>query len=227
MNRWALILIWPPFSNSTMTDVSCGRTVAHLLKLTCKPGGNLETSNVAITFHDAFEGVTYWNGWGSGMWNLLEDTHHYEVFDQGSVSMSTASHIGTACSFSSQMTSSNKWTISGEWCGAMTDCARYLNGYGKGARYDGSLAGSTYVGSCAGYTSGSVSQLPSATQQGIRQFVEAQLDAFEQAAGWIWWCWKTEQGAPGWDMQDMLANGLFPQPITARECGCLHLKKNL
>jgi glucan 1,3-beta-glucosidase len=152
------------------------------------------------------------------MWALVEDTHHYEVFDQGSVSMSTAQHISTACGFSSQMTSSNKWTISGEWSGAMTDCAKYLNGYGKGARYDGSLAGSTYVGSCDGFTSGSVSQLPAATQQGIRQFVEAQLDAFEQAAGWIWWCWKTEQGAPGWDMQDMLANGLFPQPITARQC---------
>ena len=41
--------------------------------------GDLENSNVAITFHDAFEGVNSWNDWGSGMWNLLLDTHHYEV----------------------------------------------------------------------------------------------------------------------------------------------------
>lgn len=33
--------------------------------------GDLESSNVAITFHDAFQGVNAWNDWGSGMWNLL------------------------------------------------------------------------------------------------------------------------------------------------------------
>ncbi|KAK6420281.1 hypothetical protein LTR95_016960, partial [Oleoguttula sp. CCFEE 5521] len=43
--------------------------------------GDLKDSNVAVTFHDAFEGVTSWNDWGSGMGNLLLDTHHYEVFD--------------------------------------------------------------------------------------------------------------------------------------------------
>ena len=45
--------------------------------------GDLKNSHVAITFHDAFEGVNSWNSWGSGMWNLLEDTHHYEMFDSG------------------------------------------------------------------------------------------------------------------------------------------------
>jgi glucan 1,3-beta-glucosidase len=33
--------------------------------------GDLKGSNVAITFHDAFNGVTSFNDWGSGMWNLL------------------------------------------------------------------------------------------------------------------------------------------------------------
>lgn len=37
--------------------------------------------------------------------------------------------------------------------------------------------------------------------------------------GWIFWTWKTE-GAPEWDMQDLLANGIFPQPLTARKCKC-------
>jgi glucan 1,3-beta-glucosidase len=177
----------------------------------------LEASNVAVTFHDCFESITSWNSWGSGMWALLEDTHHYEVFDQGSVSMDTASHVSTACAFGTSMTQVNKWIISGEWTGAMTDCATNLNGYGKGARYDGSLAGSTYVGSCGGLSSGSVSQLPASTKQSMRMFVEAQLDAFEQAAGWMFWTWHTE-GAPGWDLQDMIANGVFPQPVTARQC---------
>lgn len=36
--------------------------------------GNLRDSKVAITFHEAFEGVSAWNDWGSGMANLLLDT---------------------------------------------------------------------------------------------------------------------------------------------------------
>ncbi|KAK3088950.1 hypothetical protein LTR53_019870, partial [Teratosphaeriaceae sp. CCFEE 6253] len=58
--------------------------------------GDLKGSNVAITFHDAFEGVTSWNDWGDDMWNLLLDTHHYEVFDSGSLQMGISEHVSTA-----------------------------------------------------------------------------------------------------------------------------------
>lgn len=30
----------------------------------------------------------------------------------------------------------------------MTDCAKYLNGYGRGARYDGSYLSDTKIGEC-------------------------------------------------------------------------------
>ncbi|KAK4971112.1 hypothetical protein LTR66_011519, partial [Elasticomyces elasticus] len=83
--------------------------------------GNLQSSKVAITIHDAFEGVTSWNGWGSGMWALLLDTHHYEIFDYGSLGMSPTDHVHTACGFGAQMASNNKWTVAGEWTGALTD----------------------------------------------------------------------------------------------------------
>jgi glucan 1,3-beta-glucosidase len=86
--------------------------------------GNLKNTNVAVTFHDAFEGVTSWNEWGSGMWNLLLDTHHYEVFDSSALQMSPDEHVSTACGFGQQMSSNNKWTIAGEWSGALTDCAK-------------------------------------------------------------------------------------------------------
>lgn len=36
--------------------------------------GNLRDSNVAVTFHDAFMGVTSWNEFGAGMQNLLLDS---------------------------------------------------------------------------------------------------------------------------------------------------------
>jgi glucan 1,3-beta-glucosidase len=179
--------------------------------------GNLKDSNVAVTFHDAFQGVTSWNDWGAGMWNLLLDTHHYEIFDNGQVSQDLAGHLSMACDFGNQMASTGKPTISGEWTGAITDCAKWLNGKDKGARYDGTLSGSSKVGDCTGKSTGSVASLSSDDKNNIGRFIEAQLDAYEKAAGWIFWTWKTE-GAPEWDMQDLLANGIFPQPLTSRKC---------
>lgn len=76
----------------------------------------------------------------------------------------------------------------------MTDCAQWLNGRGVGARYDGTYnyngGSSSYIGSCAGLDVGTVDALPEQTKTNLRMFTEAQMDAFEKAAGWIWWCWK-------------------------------------
>jgi glucan 1,3-beta-glucosidase len=182
--------------------------------------GNLKNSEVAITFHDAFQGVTSWGNWGAGMWNLLLDTHHYEIFDNGMVSQDLNGHIKQACDFGNQMASTGKNTIAGEWTGGLTDCAKWLNGKDKGARYDGTLSGSSKVGDCAGKYTGSVAALSNDDKYNIGRFIEAQLDAYEKAAGWIFWTWKTES-APEWDMQDLLANGIFPQPLTSRKCKSL------
>ncbi len=154
--------------------------------------GNLRSSSVAVTFHDAFEGVTSWGGWGSGMSNLLLDTHHYEVFDGGSLAMSVSDHVKTACNFGGQMASTGRWTISGEWTGAMTDCAQWLNGKNTGARYDGTFGGVSKIGDCTGKSTGTVAALSSDDKTNIGKFIEAQLDAYEKATGWIFWCWKTE-----------------------------------
>ena len=78
----------------------------------------------------------------------------------------------------------------------MTDCALSLNGRGVGARYDGTFdyqgVGSSYIGSCAGLDVGTVDALPADVKTALGQFTEAQLDAYEQAEGWIYWAWKTE-----------------------------------
>ncbi|USP76212.1 glycoside hydrolase family 5 protein [Curvularia clavata] len=179
--------------------------------------GNLKDSGVAVTFHDAFQGVTSWNSWGSGMWNLLLDTHHYEIFDTSAVAMSVDDHVKTACGFGKQMASTGKWTIAGEWTGALTDCTKWLNGKDRGARYDGTFEGSSRVGSCDGKYSGTVANLSGDYKNDVRRYIEAQLDAFEMANGWIFWTWKTES-SPEWDMKALLANGVFPQPLTSRKC---------
>lgn len=179
--------------------------------------GNLKDSNVAIVFHDAFQGVTGWNDWGSGMWNLMVDTHHYQIFDNGQVSQSPSQHVKMACDFGNQMAATGKWTISGEWTGAITDCAKWLNGKNKGARYDGSFGGGSRIGSCDGKSSGSVAGLGDGDRENIGRYIEAQLDAYERANGWIFWTWKNE-GAPEWNMQELLREGIFPQPLTKRKC---------
>ncbi|PVH93924.1 glycoside hydrolase family 5 protein [Periconia macrospinosa] len=174
--------------------------------------GNLRDSNVAVTFHDAFQGVTAWNDWGAGMGNLLLDTHHYEVFDNNLVAQSIDTHIKTACDFGKEMTTTGKWTISGEWTGGITDCAKWLNGKNKGARYDGTHNNAAKTGDCTGKSTGTVAGLSNDDKSNISRFIEAQLAAYEKASGWIFWTWKTE-GAPEWDMKDLLANGLFPSPV--------------
>lgn len=176
---------------------------------------NLAQTNVIVSFHDAFQPTSSWNSW-SAPGALLQDTHHYEIFSNDQVAMSPAAHVSTACGFGGTMRTASHIIISGEWTGAMTDCTKYLNGYAKGARYDGSLAGSPAVGSCAGLQTGSVAQWNADLKVQTRQFIEAQLDAFESNAGWVFWTWKTE-GAPGWDLNDLLQQGVFPSPVTARQ----------
>lgn len=51
---------------------------------------------------------------------------------------------------------SNLYTVSGEWSNAITDCAKWLNGRGVGARWDGTWqAGQQTFGSCDGLTGSS------------------------------------------------------------------------
>lgn len=179
--------------------------------------GNLRDTDNVMAFSDAFLGVNNWNGFGAGLWNVMVDTHHYQVFDTGVLRMDTNAHVATACGFGGSMTQNNKWTIAGEWTGAMTDCTKWLNGLGRGARYDNTFQGAGYIGSCAGKYQGSISGLSAEEQANTRRYIEAQLDGFEKATGWVFWTWKTE-GAPGWDMRDLLAHGVFPQPLTDRRC---------
>ncbi|TID16152.1 glycoside hydrolase family protein [Venturia nashicola] len=175
----------------------------------------LTQTDVITTFHDAFQETSFWNSWYAPG-NLLQDTHHYEIFTQDLVALSPAAHVSKACDFGGTMRGASHLIISGEWTGAMTDCTKYLNGYAKGARFDGSFGGGSAVGSCAGLQTGSVSSWSQDLKVQTRKFIEAQLDAFESREGWLFWTWRTE-GAPGWDLGDLLQNGVFPSPVTSRQ----------
>lgn len=129
--------------------------------------------------------------------------------------MSETDHINTACSKGSSLASFGLWTIVGEWSPAKTDCAKYLNGRGVGARYDGSYSGSPYLGSCTGIT-GSGASFSAAYKTFLRRYWEAQTISYEKGAGWVQWCWKAES-ADDWSYQAGLRYGWIPQNPTSRQ----------
>ena len=184
--------------------------------------GTIRDSNPAtvLTIHDAFLGTGYWQGFmnqASGVWDVMLDTHQYQVFSTPLLQLSAQGHVQTACDFGrNNLANLDKWTIVGEFSGAATDCAKWLNGLGRGASYDGTIGGTTYVGECTGKYSGTVADMLGEDKDNLSTFIEAQFDAYERGTGWIFWTWKTE-GAPEWDFQDLLHNGIIPQPITSRK----------
>ncbi|KAJ5130333.1 Exo-beta-1-3-glucanase (Exg1) [Penicillium bovifimosum] len=178
------------------------------------------SQDTTLVLHDGFVAPESWNGFmnqNSGVWYVMMDTHHYEVFDSSILTLDTTAHVNNVCSFANDhVKTTDKWTVVGEWTGAMTDCAKYLNGKGVGARYDGTFPNSQAIGSCAGKSSGTVEALSETDRANTRRFIEGQLDAYEKGNGWLYWTWKTE-GAPEWDMQEQLAAGVFPNPVTDRQ----------
>jgi len=176
-----------------------------------------EQSSVVTLIHDAFQPLSYWNNFmprgqypGAAM-----DTHIYQMFSNGAVSQNDTQHIQSACNNAGPLSDFNQnqmWTIVGEWTPAMTDCAKYLNGRGAGARYDGSYSGGNGYGSCAGKT-GQGFTFSQDYKTFLRKTWEAQVITFEKASGWIQWTWKTEQ-ADDWSYSAGLAYGWIPQEPT-------------
>lgn len=185
--------------------------------------GNVRTfsSDTAVVIHDAFLDPHSWNGFmgsGSGLNDVILDTHIYQIFSQAQVAMKPCDHIRTACAAAGQVTHTDKWTIVGEWTGAQTDCARWLNGLGKGARYDGTLPASSsgFYGSCDRKFQGTVDGMLPVDKVNLEYYIEAQLDAYESHTGWFFWTWKTET-APEWHFQNLTRAGHIPQPLTSRK----------
>ena len=177
-----------------------------------------QVSDTVVVLQDAFLPPSSYNGFLSpsdmnAQWVAM-DHHYYQVFDDASVAMAPWQHRQAVCNNVGSFTGSDKWTFIGEWTAAMTDCAQHLNGYGVGARYDGTYPGSTYVGSCSWESD--ISNWPSSYLNDTRGFIEAQLDAFEaNSQGWIFWNFKTESSAE-WSLFTLQEHNVFPNPVTDR-----------
>lgn len=162
-----------------------------------------QQTNILELIHDAFQPLSYWDNFmpRNQYTGVAIDTHIYQMFtDQvcsppmsldafnqhplmkilspQEVSLSETGHIQSACGNAGTLSNFDKnqlYTIVGEWTPAMTDCAKYLNGRGVGARYDGSISpGAPVYGSCIGQT-GSGSTFSQDYKTFLRQMWEAQV----------------------------------------------------
>ncbi|KAH3660448.1 hypothetical protein OGAPHI_007034, partial [Ogataea philodendri] len=146
--------------------------------------------------------------------NIVIDHHRYEVFDLGQLSQSVEEHIASLKTYTSAITSEKIPKLVGEWAAAITDCAFWLNGVGRGARYNGTYQSSTNLGDCS--YANDFSEWTGKRKTEVRKLVEAQLDLFNQTSGFIFWCYKTED-AIEWDLEKLVEYDLFPQPLTHRK----------
>ena len=193
-----------------------------------------------VVVQDGFQQPSSYNGFLTPSDNNAQrvalDHHEYQVFTPALVALQPWQHRQLVCNNAYTYSGADKWTFVGEWSAAMTDCAAALNGYGIGARYDGTYPGSSYVGSCANINF--IETWSQTFKDDTRAYIEAQLETFEkQTQGWvsaflfhavtgrlltflrqIFWNFKTE-ASPEWDAFRLLDAGIFPQPLTSRKFG--------
>lgn len=175
--------------------------------------------DMGVTFHDAFQPLNYWNDFLTlpDHWFVILDHHQYQVFSSKELACSIDDHISTACNIGRKTQTEYHWRVTGEFSAALTDCTKWLNGVGHGARWDGTFqvkdTSSYYIGSCE--NRGNFSTWTQDDIQNSRKYVEAQLEAYDQGSGWIFWTYKTEN-ALEWDFRRLVDNGIFPFPFNDR-----------
>lgn len=148
------------------------------------------SANRVVVLQDGFQQDSYWNGFltpqDNNAQNVALDHHEYQVFDNSLVALAPWQHRQLVCNNAGAYSGADKWTFVGEWSAAMTDCAYALNGYGIGARYDGTYPGSSYVGSCTSKLN--INLWDGTMKNDTRGYIEAQLDTFEHyTQGWTFW----------------------------------------
>ncbi|KAH8100877.1 glycoside hydrolase [Cristinia sonorae] len=177
--------------------------------------------DIKVMIGDGFLGVENWSNFLTypSAQGVFMDFHSYQIFNYNQIELSRPDHIKYSCQVLDELRSfeqSNIFTIIGEWSSAITDCAKWLNGRGVGARWDGTWQpGLQTFGSCDGYT-GSMDDFSDDYKTFLRQYFESQVEIGEGIQGWVYWTWKAEN-ADDWSYQKGLEGGWIPQDPTDRQ----------
>lgn len=172
-------------------------------------------TNFTITSSNLTDGVnsTYYSG---KVKNVIVDHHRYEVFGTSLLGVSIEDHVNALKDYTELIVDNETVTnrVVGEWSAAMTDCAKWLNGVGRGSRYEGEYDTNTVFGTCT--YSNDYSKMTEQNKTDTRKLIEAQLDLFNETTGFFFWTYKTED-AIEWDVRALIEHDLFPQPLTDRK----------
>ncbi|KAB5593471.1 hypothetical protein CTheo_3105 [Ceratobasidium theobromae] len=149
------------------------------------------SSHLQIALHDGFQPLDQWStSTLPSSTNSIMDTHIYQIFNTQQVAMSWSDKLKATCTYGDQLANyiarpDGFRTYVGEWTTSFTDCAKWLNGRGVGARLDGSRDGSQFVMTCDGLT-GSMDKFSDDHKTWMRRYFDAQVVAFERASGLKW-----------------------------------------
>ncbi|OBT54623.1 hypothetical protein VE04_05924 [Pseudogymnoascus sp. 24MN13] len=102
-------------------------------------------------FSESMRGLEPWQGTLTGYGDKLAiDVHQYTIFDNALTGLKHTERVNFACKAWTQASISGMNpasgfgpTMVGEWSQADTDCTKYLNGVGHGARRSGTFSGTT------------------------------------------------------------------------------------
>lgn len=184
-----------------------------------------DSGDVPVIIHDAFfQGDYRWDDVlnteiDPSVWDVILDHHHYQIFSVGELERSIDDHVQFACSLGVTEGKEYHSTLCGEWTAALTDCAKWLNGVNRGARWDATYQNDTPLGTCDHlYLADYDYFTDESVRSTYRKYVEAQMDAYthNKMNGWVFWCWKTENLIE-WDFKQLVSLNIIPQPLTSRE----------
>jgi glucan 1,3-beta-glucosidase len=178
-----------------------------------------------VIIHDGF--FQFDNHWDNvlntdidpNVWDVIVDHHHYQIFSVPELQRSIDDRVSFACNIGVQESNEYHYNLCGEWTAALTDCAKWLNGMGRGARYDATFQNATPIGSCSNLYLADYSYFQQeSVRSDYRRYVEAQMDAYTHSKmmGWVFWCWKTENLIE-WDFKQLVSLNIVPQPLNSRE----------
>lgn len=180
--------------------------------------GKKNPTSQAVMVHDGFQSLSRWNNelQPPTYQNVVLDTHIYSIFTPTQAGWTHQERLNFYCSYRSQLSDvqSHLWTVVGEWSNANTDCARWLNGRGRGSRYAGEYDGSTLSGDCSTRT-GNGANFSTAFKKQLKEIFDTQRDVYETGSGWIYWAWKTES-ASEWSYKDGLKYGWITKDLDSQ-----------
>ena len=157
-----------------------------------------------------------------GYSNVVLDLHEYHAFGEyynglaEDPTQAWPTNIDLSCDYAEYTSVQTLEVVVGEWSLAINDCQKYLDG-GYGEPYvppNGSPA-------VCDYYNGDFSTYNDEYKQFMRDYMGAQMDAYEAGNGWFFWTAKTENNCgPEWDYLFLLRNGIAPANLCERPRVC-------